>query len=75
MFLVKFKPCKQVFAMDSFCTGYGQFNLNIKYNEIYMVILENICCLIRLKWLKLKKIRGSVGWACVAHLSFCFEET
>jgi hypothetical protein len=19
--------------------------------------------------------RGSVGWACVAHLSFCFEET
>jgi len=18
---------------------------------------------------------GSVGWACVAHLSFCFEET
>ena len=55
MFLVKFKPCKQVFAMDSFCTGYGQFNLNIKYNEIYMVILENICCLIRLKWLKFKK--------------------
>ena len=23
----------------------------------------------------LKKTRGSVGWACVAHLSFCFEET
>jgi hypothetical protein len=22
-----------------------------------------------------KKTRGSVGWACVAHLSFCFEET
>jgi hypothetical protein len=21
------------------------------------------------------KTRGSVGWACVAHLSFCFEET
>ena len=20
-------------------------------------------------------IKGSVGWACVAHLSFCFEET
>jgi hypothetical protein len=19
--------------------------------------------------------RGSVGWACVAHISFCFEET
>jgi hypothetical protein len=24
---------------------------------------------------KQKKTRGSVGWACVAHLSFCFEET
>jgi hypothetical protein len=23
----------------------------------------------------LPKTRGSVGWACVAHLSFCFEET
>ena len=21
------------------------------------------------------KTRGSVGWACVTHLSFCFEET
>jgi hypothetical protein len=21
------------------------------------------------------KTRGSVDWACVAHLSFCFEET
>jgi hypothetical protein len=21
------------------------------------------------------RTRGSVGWACVAHLSFCFEET
>ena len=21
-----------------------------------------------------KETRGSVGWACVAHLSFCFEE-
>jgi hypothetical protein len=23
----------------------------------------------------LGKTRGSVGWSCVAHLSFCFEET
>ena len=23
----------------------------------------------------LYETRGSVGWACVAHLSFCFEET
>ena len=22
-----------------------------------------------------KETRGAVGWACVAHLSFCFEET
>ena len=22
-----------------------------------------------------KQTRGSVGWACVTHLSFCFEET
>jgi len=22
-----------------------------------------------------KETRGSVGWACVAHLSFCFEQT
>jgi len=22
-----------------------------------------------------KRTRGSVGWACVAHFSFCFEET
>jgi len=21
------------------------------------------------------KTRGSVDWACIAHLSFCFEET
>jgi hypothetical protein len=28
------------------------------------------------KWLPLgQRTRGSVGWACVAHLSFCFEET
>ena len=27
-----------------------------------------------LKW-KIYKTRGSVAWACVAHLSFCFEET
>jgi hypothetical protein len=26
-----------------------------------------------MKWIN--KTRGSVGWACVAHLSFCFEET
>jgi hypothetical protein len=24
--------------------------------------------------IKAKITRGSVGWACVAHLSFCFEE-
>jgi hypothetical protein len=25
--------------------------------------------------LHIPKTRGFVGWACVAHLSFCFEET
>jgi len=27
-----------------------------------------------LKFLRKFKTRGSVGWACVTHLSFCFEE-
>jgi hypothetical protein len=26
-------------------------------------------------WVKQKTTRGSAHWACVAHLSFCFEET
>jgi len=26
-------------------------------------------------WQHELQTRGSMGWACVAHLSFCFEET
>jgi hypothetical protein len=29
----------------------------------------------KMKILSQNWTRGSVGWACVAHLSFCFKET
>jgi len=35
---------------------------SFKYNTVISILMQ-------------KKTRGSVGWACVAHLSFCFEET
>jgi hypothetical protein len=34
------------------------------------VSIQEICPL----WLLKYPTRGSVGWSCVAHLSFCFEE-
>jgi len=38
-----------------------------KFKKSYCIF---ICCSILTK-----QTRSSVGWACVTHLSFCFEET
>jgi hypothetical protein len=39
--------------------------------QIFFFIYSQTC----FKWSPLgQRTRGSVGWACVAHLSFCFEE-
>jgi len=45
---------------------------NYKYNKLLFylhVVLQYYSLYFK------KKPRGSVGWTCVAHLSFCFEET
>ena len=49
--------------------------------EIFFNVLEFEKGYINIMELELKKnrlvfeTRGSVGWGCVAHRSFCFEET
>ena len=48
--------------------------------RLFIVISNNISVILwravyKIANLMYTKTRGSVGWACVAHLSFCFEKT
>ena len=54
------------------CVGSCKSNQNTITATMVPVYVMNILNTIMLF---LVKTRGSVGWDCVAHLSFCFEET
>ena len=45
---------------------------NLSDCTIYIGGITDYHCI---NFLTIFETRGSVGWACVAHLSFCFEET
>jgi hypothetical protein len=56
--------------------GNGQIkNLKMFHDVTKWIILDENKYNVLEKELWFHKTRGSVGWACVAHLSFCFEET
>jgi hypothetical protein len=56
-------------------TSTNYFQMCIYSHTLTMFKFSSIWCFNEYNLAVKIETRGSVGWACVAHLSFCFEET
>ena len=71
---INFKHVLPVSLGDSFTVDSSTQDC-VTVSSLLLWLKSEMYCMINkcLKW-RIYKTRGSVVWACVAHLSFCFEE-
>ena len=69
-YVFDFKFYNRYFYVAKFVFNSPQLQNHHK-NSYFHYIYIKLVLLCPVTW----ETRGSVGWACVAHLSFCFEET
>ena len=69
-YVFDFKFYNQYFYVAKFVFNSPQLQNHHKNSYFYYIYIK-LVLLCPVTW----ETRGSVGWACVAHLSFCFEET